>query len=613
MDKPEGIEGDHAAVGHEADAHPVNPRPVELQAPPGGPPADFPDRTADDPVSDEAAPLPPSYLKSSSPPSTDPSSDPSTGPVFALPDDPPPAVEDSAASEGPHPDPPAPPSFTTESLFKAPARSSGPSDPAPAAPAASPYAQPPALGGALDAHADGEAAAEKVQRLLALIIADLDHRMATLLGAVIRHPRFQALEARWRGLAYLVEVRANLRLAEKTWKSPLQDADRGHQRRERMVQVRMLDATWAELKKDIDRHIDSIHRSDLFRLLDERYFDYPGAAAFNLIVVDHEALAGTPQRPARGDTETLGGLARIGGNVFCPFVMGLSPHVFGHRTFGDISHHTTWDRLASASESYTQLKRLGRRPEASFLGLVAPRMLARRPWRDGGLALDFAFTEPPGGLWMTGGYALGATALRAFDEAGWFAHVRGAPRDRETGGLIPVAAVDDVQTDSPGLIPRPVTDLILTMEWEQQLSDLGLIGITRCWDTERVAFFSLPSLRQPDPTHDVRTAANARLAAQLTYTLSACRVGHCVKAIIRNELGTAIDITGLQGRLTEWLNQYRVANLELPDKPLKDAEVVLEPSNRTGYYRCRLMLQPHFMLDRFALPVNLQTDFAMRQ
>ena len=67
-------------------------------------------------------------------------------------------------------------------------------------------------------------------------------------------------------------------------------------------------------------------------------------------------------------------------------------------------------------------------------------------------------------------------------------------QDEDGGGLVSDLPSLSFPTDSPGVIPRPVTEVAVTDALERQLSDLGLIPLCDCKDTPMAVFASGQSL-----------------------------------------------------------------------------------------------------------------------
>jgi EvpB/VC_A0108, tail sheath N-terminal domain len=142
-------------------------------------------------------------------------------------------------------------------------------------------------------------------------IAAIDRLISDQLDAVLHHPRMQALEGRWRGLAWLI--------------GGIDPAAR--------VKVKLLSITWAELCRDLERAAE-FDQSHLFRKVYEEEFGSPGGEPYGLLVVDHEVR----HRPGPGhptdDVSALAQIAGVAAAAFAPTVIGASPALFGVDRFG---------------------------------------------------------------------------------------------------------------------------------------------------------------------------------------------------------------------------------------------------------------------------------------
>jgi len=191
--------------------------------------------------------------------------------------------------------------------------------------------------------------------------AQVDAMAAERMSAVLHHPQFQALEAVWRGVEFLVR-----RL----------DPD-GE------LRIHLLDATLAELLED------------------------PRASA--------ECLAGSRQRWAvivgdfafgqsAEDAARLRILGRLGASVGAPFLAEGQPP--------DAEPNSDWMALRQS-------------PEARWIGLALPRFLLRLPYGKATSAVEsFAFEEMPQSvhqryLWGNPGFACAFRLGEAFRNEGW--------------------------------------------------------------------------------------------------------------------------------------------------------------------------------------------------
>lgn len=275
-----------------------------------------------------------------------------------------------------------------------------PPDTAPASDTSSPFEQ--LLGGKVGA-ARPDPAADSLQRMLQEVVAPhvVDTRAvepyrrataATLgeqLRTLLHQPRFQALEANWRGLLWLV--------------SQL-DSER--------IELRLLPLSRAELLADLQAAGTDLAHSGLYRQLFEDRVDEPwsllvGLYTFSADDEDIRALAG------------LGALANAAG---APFLAAAAPGLAGCDTAADLPDPARWQALAPAvAERWDALRRSAVAP---WLCLALPRLLLRQPYGSGTDPLDSVdFEESVAGpeqlVW--GSPALG-TALGlslGYQDRGW--------------------------------------------------------------------------------------------------------------------------------------------------------------------------------------------------
>ena len=259
--------------------------------------------------------------------------------------------------------------------------------------------------------------------------------------------------------------------------------------------------------------------------------------------------------------------------------------------------------------------------DCRFLGILAPRVLARLPHRaHDRLRIDgFPFEEVvrAGGrelLWGSPIYAFARVVLRAFGQSGWFADLRGAPQDQDGGGLVTDVPTLSFATDRPGLAAQPPVEIRLSSNQERQLSDQGLIPVGWVPFTPYLVFNANPSLHRAARSQSVAAEENARLAAMLQYVLCASRFAHTLKVMMRDQIGRLGGAPAVEKLISDWLAKYRLgsdsAAADLKARyPLRDAGVdVREIPGRPGVLGCTLRLQPHFQLDDVAASFQLVAE-----
>lgn len=443
---------------------------------------------------------------------------------------------------------------------------------------------------------------DRLAGALELSIALIDELVQDQLNAILHHPRFQQLEASWRGVRSLT--------------NQLRPKDN--------VKIRILVVRWREVCRDLERAIE-FDQSNLFNLVYEQEFGIAGGEPYGLMLVDHE-IRHTPggDNPS-DDVSALKALSEIAAAAFCPFILAASPALLEVDRFTEIGATTDFAGVFH-KPAYARWRGVQEGEDARFLGLTLPHVLMRLPYDDVGRGVDhFRFREdvsdPTGDayLWGLAGYAFAGTVIRAFQSYRWFADIRGARRDSLSGGLVTDLAVQSFATDTAGVAIKFSTDCALTEAQEIGLSDAGLIPLMKCKDTDYSAFYGNQSLQHYRTYNSAAAKVNARLSAMLQYVLCVSRFAHYVKIIGRDKVGSFATPDDCQDHLQSWLRQYTDASPGASDEqraryPLRSAAVsVVERPGRPGDYMATVHLQPHFQLDQLVSAFELVTEVSGRK
>jgi len=428
----------------------------------------------------------------------------------------------------------------------------------------------------------------RADRLIALIDAALSEQTSRIL----HHAHFQAMEARWRGLALLLRASGN---------AP-------------DIKIRILSANWGELARSMERATE-FDQSRLFELIYSREFGMPGGEPFGLLIGDYEI---GPDMKGGGDPiSALGAMAGVAAAAFCPFIAAASPQLLQLDSFVELSRLPNLERRSS-DLALLRWQRLRQREDTRFVGLVAPRILVRRPYashdrrrRDGFSFRERLRADGAHLNWGNGAFAFAVVAITAFLSSGWFADLRGAHQDADGGGMVSPLEPFDSGLESHGLSQQPPVEVRLTSLQEKQISDHGLIPVSTVYMSNQLVFNSNQSLHDPPHYASAHANQNVRLSGMLQYVLCASRFAHYLKVILRDEVGRLADARSIQAKLSTWLSQYTVGNedagLELRRRyPLRMSRVsVHEQAGKPGSFACTVRLQPHFQLD------NVDTSFQL--
>jgi type VI secretion system ImpC/EvpB family protein len=428
---------------------------------------------------------------------------------------------------------------------------------------------------------------------LAAAVAQIDSLLTDQLNAVLHHPRFQQLEAAWRGLHYLV--------------GQVDEAEG--------IVIRVLALSRQELTRDLERAIE-FDQSALFKKVYESEFGTAGGKPFGLLIGDYEFSH------QDADVEALDRISGVAAAAFAPFIAGVAPALLGLDRMTDIERPLNLPQTFEQVE-YVKWRSFRKREDSRFVGLAMPKVLMRTPYADDGSRIDgFCFREDVSGpdrrkyLWGNAAFAFGAVVVRSFADSGWLAGIRGVRRRTSSGGLVVGLPAHEFATDARGIAVKSSTEVILTEMQEQELGQLGLLPLCHCRDTALAAFYGVQSVQQPKKYDDPAATANARMSSMLHYILCASRFAHYIKVIARDKVGTFAEAHEVEDYLHRWLHRYVLSDSEAGPEikaryPLREAriEVVRHPA-KPGSYLCTMYLRPHFELDELSVSTRLTTDLA---
>lgn len=298
-------------------------------------------------------------------------------------------------------------------------------------------------------------------------IAQVDALAGSLLRSVLHHPDFQALEAAWRGLDFLVR-----RL----------DTDEG-------LRLFLLDVTRDELAADL-MSADDLTKTATYRLLVERSTGTAGGQPW-AVLLGHYTFG-----PARQDAELLGRLALVAGRAGAPLLAAASPALLGCRSLAAMPDPDDWNQPVAAEddETWAVLRQL---PEAAYLGLALPRFLLRLPYgKDTSPVEVFDFEEMPGEpeheryLWgnpaVVCAYLLGA----AFSREGW---------ELRPGSVQDVAGLPLHAYRAGGESEvKPCAEVLLGPRAVERIRAAGIIPLLSVEGSDSISVGSFRSLAEPE-------------------------------------------------------------------------------------------------------------------
>jgi len=415
-------------------------------------------------------------------------------------------------------------------------------------------------------------------------IEHIDHLISQQMDQILHHPKFQQLEASWRGLNYLV---MNSETSTK-------------------LKIRLMNAAKQEVADDLERAVD-FDQSALFKKIYEEEYGTFGGSPYSCVLVDYQFNA----MPA--DMAVVQKLANIGAAAHAPVITAPSPEMFDMDSFSQLGRPRDLSKIFESLdkirwESFRQSE------DARYMAMVLPRVLIREPYGPNTNPVEgLNYTETIDGesqssfVWTNACYMLGQRITNAFALYGWTAAIRGV----EGGGLVEDLPTYTFYSTDGDLALKCPTEIAITDRREKELSDLGFIALCHCKGTDKAAFFSGQTAQLPKIYNTADANANANISARLPYILAASRFAHYIKAMMRDKIGSFVSKGEVQNYLQTWLAEYVLLNdgasQELKAQyPLAEGQVdVFDVPENPGAYRAVVFLKPHFQLEELTASIRL--------
>jgi type VI secretion system protein ImpC len=419
-------------------------------------------------------------------------------------------------------------------------------------------------------------------------LAELDRLISAQLSAVMHAPEFQKLERSWTGLHYLVK-NSTTSAGQK---------------------ICMFNATKRELVKDFQAAME-FDQSTLFKKVYEEEFGTFGGAPYGTLIGDFE-MSRQPE-----DVYFLEQMSHVAAASHAPFITSCAPELFGVDSFAELGKPRDLAKIFDTVE-YAKWKAFRESEDSRYVGLTLPRFLGRLPFNpvDGATTEGFNFVEDVDGkdhqkyLWCNAAYAFATKLMRAFEDFGWCAAIRGV----EGGGLVENLPTHTFKTDEGEVALKCPAEISITDRREKELSDLGFISLVHCKNTSYAAFFGAQSTQKARKYNTDSANANAVLSSQLQYIFAVSRIAHYMKAMMRDKIGSFAAASNVEDYLNRWLTQYVLLDDNATQEqkaqfPLREASVqVSEVPGRPGVYRAVSFLRPHFQLDELSVSLRLVAE-----
>lgn len=434
---------------------------------------------------------------------------------------------------------------------------------------------------------DASVIKEDVLETIEGIIASLDRKLSEQVNEIIHAPEFQQIESAWRGLHYLVynsETDANLK-------------------------IRVMNVSKSELYRNLRTYPGAKwDQSPLFKKVYEQEFGQLGGEPYGCLICDY-SFSHVPV-----DVQLMRDLSRIASAAHAPLFAAAEPTLLGMDSWRELSNPRDLSKIFD-TPAYAQWKSLRDSPDARYLGLCLPRVLARVPYGAKSEPVEeFAFEEETDGhggekyAWMSAAYAMAVNVNRAFKEVGWCTRIRGV----QSGGEVVNLPTHTFPTDDGGWDMKCPTEIAISDRREAELSQSGLIPLIHRKNTDKAAFIGAQSVYKPHKYDDVDATASDNMSARLPYMFAVSRFAHYLKCMVRDKVGTTMEREDLERWLQSWISNYVESNPSLASeiqkarRPLSAAKVtVAEDEENPGYYSARFHLRPHFQLEGVDVGLSL--------
>lgn len=309
------------------------------------------------------------------------------------------------------------------------------------------------------------------------VVAKADPRQAELVGlidkatsaqmsALLHAPDFQALEAAWRAVFFLVrniETDTHLKLF-------------------------LIDVSKQELAKDLLASGD-LSSTGFYKSLVGKTVGTPGAEPW--AVIGGNFTFG----PTVEDAKLLARIAQVAAGAGAPFIAVASPRLLGCDSALDLPDSRQW-KSPTTNEAATSWQSLRRSPQARFVGLALPRFLLRLPYgKDTEPAELFHFEEMPDPaahenyLWGNPAFACAFLLAESFAKQGW--ELRPGTISEISGLPVYIHTVEGE--------PRtlPCAEVLLTQTAAERIMERGFMPLASLKDQPVVRLVRFQAIAEP--------------------------------------------------------------------------------------------------------------------
>jgi type VI secretion system protein ImpC len=298
------------------------------------------------------------------------------------------------------------------------------------------------------------------------LVALIDKATSAQMVALLHAPDFQALEAAWRAVFFLVrniETDSQLKLF-------------------------LIDVSKQELAGDLLAAGD-LSSTGIYKLLVEKTVGTLGAEPWAVIA------GNCTFAPTLEDVEVLARIAKVAASAGAPFLAGASPRLLGCDSALDLPEGRQW-KIQMSAETAASWQSLRSSPDARFVGLALPRFLLRLPYgKDTEPVELFQFEEMPDPtahenyLWGNAAFACALLLAESFTEQGW--KLRPGTISEISGLPIYIQTVEG----EPKTLP--CAEVLLTQTAAEKMMEKGFMPLASLKDQPTVRLVRFQAIADP--------------------------------------------------------------------------------------------------------------------
>jgi len=372
----------------------------------------------------------------------------------------------------------------------------------------------------MDAVSDPETD-QTVERSTADLVLDrLTRALSEQLRLIVKSPSFRKLEARWRGVKFLVDridFRKNIELA-------------------------VLPAARSALH-------EAMHYQVILPEHDEQNEEPP----YSLVLVDD--AFGRQHR----DIDYLKDLAGTGASIQTPVVTSVDAGFFGIKQIGGLARLPAL-RPHLQGDEYVEWESLREEDEAQFLGMALPSFLLRTPYEK-----DTLNMQEESGLLGNGALAVGAAAANSFASTGWPTHLQNHPIED-----LPVQPVRGGSSPLECLLPGSKLS---------ELARAGFIVLGGRPDRDMAQVVHASMVRRPETYDDPVASRRARKHESLPCRLFVSRAAHRLLTL-KEEIEVTGSMDSIRNEVTSAMASFM--GIPMPDQAgEKETEEEDSPDSET--------------------------------